>query len=157
MLVPVSLFLAAVLLIIIAPELARRLLTALYRLHVYLGKKWQLAITLAFQLVPAVDPYYAADGPVVTIDPVAANACSRFAPFCEALVAHLERRVGGLRGAFNQSLGVAPRALGRAVRANRGAAAFAARRHAMDPQRRFLNKFLDEATTGRKPAGCARG
>ena len=65
---------------------------------------------------------YAADGPVVTIDPVAANACSRFAPFCEALVAHLERRVGGLRGAFNQSLGVAPRALGRAVRANRGAA-----------------------------------
>ena len=91
---------------------------------------------------------YAADGPVVTIDPVAANACSRFAPFCEALVAHLERRVGGLRGAFNQSLGVAPRALGRAVRANRGAAAFAARRHAMDPQRRFLNKFLDEVLAG---------
>lgn len=29
-----------------------------------------------------------------------------------------------------------------------GAAAFAARRHAMDPQRRFLNKFLDEVLAG---------
>ena len=32
--------------------------------------------------------------------------------------------------------------------ASRGAAAFAARRHAMDPQRRFLNKVLDEVLAG---------
>ena len=91
---------------------------------------------------------YAADGPVVTIDPVAANSCVRFLPFCEALAEHLERTVGGLRGAFNQSIGVPPRALGRAVRANRGAQAFLARRAQCDPRGMFLNPFLEEVLAG---------
>ena len=58
---------------------------------------------------------YASDGPVVTIDPIAANSCKRFLPFCEALVEHLEATVGGLSA---PSIELACR-LGRwAVRAN---------------------------------------
>ena len=91
---------------------------------------------------------YAADGPVVTVDPIAANACERFAPFCEALVEHLERTVGGLKGAFNQSLGVPPLALGSAVCGNRGAQDFLARRELFDPHSKFSNPFFDELLAG---------
>ena len=91
---------------------------------------------------------YAADGPVVTIDPIAANTCERFLPFCEALAQHLERTVGGLKCAFNQSIGVAPRAMGRAVRANRGAQEFLETRKRCDPHGRFLNPFFEEVLAG---------
>ena len=53
--------------------------------------------------------HYAANGPVVTIDPIASQHCTRFKGFCDALVVHLQSTVGGLCGAFNQSIGVAPR------------------------------------------------
>ena len=91
---------------------------------------------------------YAADGPVVTIDPIAANSCTRFLPFCEALVEHMQRHVGGLAGAFNQSIGVPPVDLGRAVRAHPGAQDFLRRRKAMDPHGRFLNGFFEELLRG---------
>ena len=91
---------------------------------------------------------YAADGPVVTIDPIAANACSRFLPFCEALVLHLQKTVGGLCAAFNQSIGVAPRDMGCAVSCNRGAADFLVKRAHFDPAGRFGNPFLDEVLAG---------
>ena len=91
---------------------------------------------------------YAARGPVVTIDPIAANTCDRFLPFCEALVAHLEATVGGLACAFNQSIGVKPRAMGSAVRGNPGAKDFLAKRALMDPHGRFLNPFLEEVLAG---------
>ena len=91
---------------------------------------------------------YAAAGPVVTIDPIAANACGRFLPFCEALAAHLDATVGGLKGAFNQSIGVAPRALGAAVRANAGAGDFLQLRKEYDPEGRFLNAFFEEILAG---------
>ena len=91
---------------------------------------------------------YAADGPVVTIDPIAANSCERFLPFCEALAAHLDRTVGGLKCAFNQSIGVPPRTMGRAVRGNPGAAEFLAVREACDPHGCFLNDFFEEVLAG---------
>lgn len=91
---------------------------------------------------------YAAAGPVVTVDPIAANACGRFLPFCEALAAHLDATVGGLKGAFNQSVGVAPRALGAAVRANAGAGDFLQLRKEYDPEGRFLNAFFEEILAG---------
>ena len=91
---------------------------------------------------------YASDGPVVTIDPIAANSCKRFLPFCEALVEHLEATVGGLKCAFNQSIGVPPRAMGRAVRANPGARDFLKRREQCDPEGRFLNAFWEEVLEG---------
>ena len=91
---------------------------------------------------------YAANGPVVTIDPIAANTCTRFLPFCEALVAHLERTVGGLCCAFNQSIGVAPRAMGQAVRDHAGAQDFLAKRELCDPSGRFMNEFFEEVMAG---------
>ena len=91
---------------------------------------------------------YAATGPVVTIDPIAANSCERFLPFCEALVEHLQRTVGGLKCAFNQSIGVDPRDMGRAVKAQPGAKDFLAKRRLMDPSGRFLNPFLQEVLDG---------
>lgn len=91
---------------------------------------------------------YAATGPVVTIDPVAANSCDRFLPFCEALVAHLQEHVGGLAGAFNQSIGVSPKDLGRAVRDHPGAQDFLALRRELDPSGRFLNPFFEEVLAG---------
>ena len=91
---------------------------------------------------------YASDGPVITIDPIAANSCARFLPFCEALVRHLEGTVGGLKCAFNQSIGVPPRAMGRAVRANPGARDFLKRREQCDPEGRFLNGFWEEVLKG---------
>jgi len=91
---------------------------------------------------------YAADGPVVTIDPIAANTCDRFLPFCEALVKHMQATVGGLRAAFNQSIGVAPRDMGRAVGSNRGASDFLIKRSHFDPTDRFSNPFFDEVLGG---------
>ena len=91
---------------------------------------------------------YAADGPVVTIDPIAANSCDRFLPFCEALVVHLQRTVGGLKGAFNQSIGLPPREMGRAVGGHKGAADFLAKRRLFDGHGRFLNPFMEEVLMG---------
>ena len=91
---------------------------------------------------------YAAKGPVVTIDPIASQYCKRFQPFCDALVEHLHDKVGGLAGAFNQSIGVRPRDLGRAVAANDGAAHFLKVRKKMDPQGRFMNPYFDEILKG---------
>ena len=85
---------------------------------------------------------------MVTIDPIAANTSERFLPFCEALVAHLETTVGGLACAFNQSIGVKPRAMGSAVRENPGAKDFLVKRALMDPHGRFLNPFLQEVLAG---------
>ena len=36
--------------------------------------------------------HYAANGPVVTIDPIASQHCERFKPFCDALVAALAKQ-----------------------------------------------------------------
>ena len=116
---------------------------------------------------------YAATGPVVTIDPIAANSCDRFLPFCRALATHcavakrvaatprlacdclvatqathLESTVGGLKGAFNQSIGVPPRTLGVAVSGHAGANDFVVLRRKLDPDDRFLNPYFTELLQG---------
>ena len=63
-------------------------------------------------------------------------------------MAHLDATVGGMCGAFNQSIGFAPRDMGRAVRANKGAADFVKLRAQLDPSGRFLNPYLHQILAG---------